>query len=131
MYKPMWANIQTNYVAAWLNSASVSQQIKKLIERETRKIINGTVAARQLKSQEQNTGALPAHSISLFLHAVPFRAKITPNLSWKAPHFSGYVSFGVVLETTTSLKFEAKDRHNVYLVAISVLETPNEMLLSS
>ena len=40
-------------------------------------------------------------------------------------------SVGVVLETTTSLKFEARDRHNVYLVAISVLEMSNEMLLSS
>ena len=80
---------------------------------------------------EQNTGALSAYSISLFLHVIPFRAKITSNLSWKASHFSGYVSFGVVLETTTSLKFKARDRHNVYLVAISVLEMPNEMLLSS
>lgn len=84
-----------------------------------------------MQSQKQNTGALLAPSFELFFCTLPFGAKITPNLSWKAPRVSGCVSLGVVLETTTSLKQEARDRHHVYLVALSVLETANKMLLSS
>lgn len=46
------------------------------------------------------------------------------NLSLGAMDFSGYVYFGVILEA------KASETH-VYLVAISVLETPHEMLQAS
>lgn len=46
------------------------------------------------------------------------------NLSLGAMDFSGYIYFGVILEA------KASETH-VYLVAISVLETLNEMLQAS
>lgn len=57
-------------------------------------------------------------------HPLWNKKKKKSNLSLGAMDFSGYIYFGVILEA------KASETH-VYLVAISVLETPNEMLQAS